>query len=39
MAWGNVGFVYVGAMMRICFLGGVGMGGSGKGLGLKQKGK
>lgn len=26
MAWGNVGFVYVGACMRICFLSGVGLG-------------
>ncbi|TVY47596.1 hypothetical protein LOCC1_G002336 [Lachnellula occidentalis] len=31
MAWGNVGFVYVGALMRMCFLGGVGMGGRGGG--------
>lgn len=30
MDWGNVGFVYVGAAMRICFLMSVGMGGSGK---------
>lgn len=34
MAWGNVGFVYVGAAMRMCFLGGVGMGGS-----VGEKGK
>jgi hypothetical protein len=26
MAWGNVGFVYAGATMRMCFLAGVGMG-------------
>ncbi|RDL40468.1 Uncharacterized protein BP5553_00447 [Venustampulla echinocandica] len=26
MAWGNVGFVYVGACMRMCFLAGVGLG-------------
>jgi len=26
MAWGNVGFVYVGACMRMAFLGGVGLG-------------
>ena len=38
MAWGNVGFVYVGAAMRMCFLGGVGMGGEGKGReGVKGK--
>jgi hypothetical protein len=24
--WGNIGFVYAGAMMRTCFLTGVGMG-------------
>lgn len=27
--WGNVGFVYVGATMRICFLSGLGVGPSG----------
>lgn len=27
MAWGNVGFVYAGALMRCCFLVGVGLGG------------
>jgi hypothetical protein len=27
MAWGNVGFVYAGALMRICFLSNVGIGG------------
>jgi hypothetical protein len=26
MDWGNIGFVYVGALMRIAFLSGVGMG-------------
>lgn len=26
MAWGNVGFVYLGALTRICFLCGVGLG-------------
>ena len=26
MAWGNVGFVYAGALMRICFLSKVGLG-------------
>ncbi|KAK4976469.1 hypothetical protein LTR66_010875 [Elasticomyces elasticus] len=26
MYWGNLGFVYVGATMRMCFLAGVGMG-------------
>ena len=25
--WGNIGFVYVGATVRICFLAGIGMGG------------
>ncbi|OAA56489.1 hypothetical protein ISF_07557 [Cordyceps fumosorosea ARSEF 2679] len=25
-AWGNVGWIYVGAMLRVCFLAGVGMG-------------
>lgn len=25
MAWGNVGFVYMGAAMRTCFLAGVGL--------------
>jgi len=41
MAWGSVGFVYVGATMRMCFLGGVGMGGErgvlGKGKEVKAK--
>ncbi|KAH8815890.1 hypothetical protein F5884DRAFT_199539 [Xylogone sp. PMI_703] len=27
MDWGNVGFVYLGATMRVCFLLGIGMGG------------
>ena len=27
MAWGNVGFVYVGASMRMCFLAGLGLDG------------
>lgn len=27
MYWGNLGFVYVGAMMRMCFLSGLGLGG------------
>lgn len=27
--WGNVGFVYVGATLRMCFLAGIGLGGSG----------
>jgi len=31
MYWGNLGFVYVGATMRACFLMGVGFGGGGKG--------
>jgi len=26
MAWGSVGFVYLGATIRICFLTGVGLG-------------
>lgn len=26
MAWGNVGFVYAGALMRVCFLTNVGLG-------------
>lgn len=25
MVWGSVGFVYLGAFLRICFLAGVGM--------------
>lgn len=28
MVWGSVGFVYIGASLRICFLRGVGMGAS-----------
>jgi len=31
MHWGNVGFVYAGASMRIAFLSGVGLGGGVKG--------
>lgn len=34
--WGNIGFVYVGATMRICFLAGVGIGGPKK---VKAKAK
>jgi hypothetical protein len=30
MYWGNLGFVYVGAAMRSCFLLGVGFEGAGK---------
>lgn len=26
MAWGSVGFVYLGASLRLCFLAGVGLG-------------
>ena len=26
MAWGSIGFVYLGATIRICFLTGVGLG-------------
>jgi len=35
--WGNVGFVYCGAMMRICFLMGVGVGVDGEGGGAGKK--
>jgi hypothetical protein len=37
MAYGNYGFVYVGATTRICFLLGVGMGAGKKGKGKVQK--
>jgi hypothetical protein len=29
MAWGSIGFVYLGAMLRLCFLAGVGLGNDG----------
>lgn len=34
MVWGSVGFVYAGATMRMCFLAGIGLGGS---QGLEKK--
>lgn len=37
MYWGNLGFVYVGAAMRSCFLLGVGFGGQGAAAGGKVK--
>ena len=34
--WGNLGFVYVGATMRACFLSGIGFGGGQKRKGIKS---
>lgn len=39
MYWGNLGFVYVGATMRTCFLMGVGLPKGGEGAGRKVKGR